>query len=181
MADLLHPEAQPFLDSIVLVQTTPCLAEPGKIIVVGRPSSALNAVLPYLATLPNVIAYNPNAPALTFRRQPGFLTLYADRVYITQVTDHEEGQQLLAALTDAINATWTHRHAITAVTTRRAAPRPLDVWSLLPQTNCGECGEPTCMAFAFALIQQRRALAECAVLADDPALAGQRAAIEAML
>ncbi len=85
-----------FLDSIALTQTLPCLAEPGKIIVVGHPSRLLDEVLPYLATLPSIIAYNPVAHTLTFRRSPGFLTLYSDRVYITQVKDAEEGAQLLA-------------------------------------------------------------------------------------
>ncbi len=95
-----------FLESIALARTLPCLADPGRIIVVGRPSRALDDVLPYLATLPNVIAFNPGAVTLTLRRQPGFLTLYSDKVYITQVQDVDEGLELLAALTDAINATW---------------------------------------------------------------------------
>jgi ArsR family metal-binding transcriptional regulator len=47
-----------FLDTITLVKTLPCLAEPGKIIVVGRPSQPLVNVIPYLATLPDVIVYN---------------------------------------------------------------------------------------------------------------------------
>ncbi len=171
----------PFLDAIRLTRTLPCLAEPGKIVVVGTPSHPLEEVLPYLAALPNVIAYNPDAGAVTFRRQPGFLTLYTDRVYITQVADTEEGLALLSALTEAINATWEHRDQLVAVTARRRVPRPLDVWALLPQTNCKRCGEATCMAFAFALLQQRRTLAECPPLQEDAAFADRRAAIEAML
>jgi ArsR family metal-binding transcriptional regulator len=48
-----------YLEAISLSRTTPCLAEPGKIIVTGRPSRRLDEVLPYLAALPGVIAYNP--------------------------------------------------------------------------------------------------------------------------
>lgn len=170
-----------FLESIGLTRTLPCLAEPGKMIVIGEPSRPLGEVLPYLATLPGVIAYNPEAHTLTFRRQPGFLTLYSDRLYITQVKDVDEGLKLLAALTDAINATWEHRLELIAATTRRHAPRPLDVWTLLPQTNCRQCGEATCMAFAFGLLQNRRALAECPLIRTDRAFADRRAALEAML
>ncbi len=72
-----------YLDSIALTRTLPCLAEPGKIIVIGKPHRSLDEVLPYLATLPGLIAYNPEARTLTFRRPVGFMTLYADRVYIT--------------------------------------------------------------------------------------------------
>jgi ArsR family metal-binding transcriptional regulator len=170
-----------FLDSIALIQTLPCLAKPGKIIVVGKPSQPLNDVLPYLATLPNVIAYNPEQCTLTFRRQAGFLTLHADRVHITQVKDLEEGLELLTALTDAINATWDHRQELVAVTAHRQAPRPLDIWTLLPQTNCRRCGEATCMAFAFALIQRKRALTDCLPLVADPAFLERCATLEAML
>jgi ArsR family metal-binding transcriptional regulator len=170
-----------YLDSIALTRTLPCLAEPGKIIVVGKPSQPLDDVLPYLAALPNIIAYNPEARTLTFRRERGFLTLYSDRVYVTQVQDVDEGLELLAALVDAVNATWTHRHELVAATSRRRTPRPLDIWTLLPQTNCKQCGEATCMAFAFALLQQQRSTTECVPLMDGDDLADRRAALEALL
>lgn len=170
-----------YLGSIALVSTLPCLAEPGKIIVIGKPCRSLDEVLPYLATLPGVIAYHPEARTLTFRRSPGFMTLSSDRVYITQVKDGDEGLELLMALTEAINATWEHRRELVAVMTPCSAPRPLDVWALLPQTNCRRCGEATCMAFAFGLLQQKRTLAECSVLQADPAFADRRAALGAMV
>lgn len=169
-----------FLESIALTQTHPCLAERGKIVVVGQPERALDEVLPYLATLPGAIAYNPNLPALTFRRQPGFLTLYANRVTFTQVRDVEEALKLLAALAEAINATWDHRHELVAIKERRRPARPLDIYALLPQTNCKRCGEVTCMAFAFALLQQKRALGECPPLHEEPTLIEQRNALEAL-
>jgi ArsR family metal-binding transcriptional regulator len=170
-----------FLAALALVRTLPCLAEPGKIIVIGRPSRLLDDVLPYLAALPGVIAYNPGAGTLTFRRQPGFLTLYSDKVYLTQISGAEEGLELLAALKDAINATWEHRNELMAVTTGRRAPRPLDVYVLLPQTNCKKCGEVTCMAFAFGLVQHKRRPGECPLLQDGAVFAERRLTLEAML
>lgn len=170
-----------FLASITFVRSLPCLADPGRIVVAGRPARPLDEVLPYLAGLPNVVAYNPEAAILTLRRQPGLITLYADRVYITQVQDVAEGLELLAALTEAINATWEHRGQLAAVTASRRAPGLLDVWSLLPRSNCRQCGEQTCMAFAAALLQQRRTLAGCLPLQADSALADRRATLEGLL
>jgi ArsR family metal-binding transcriptional regulator len=170
-----------FLESLALICTLPCLAEPGKIIVIGRPNCSLDAVIPYLATLPDVIAFNPETCTLTFRRQPGFLTLYPDRIYITQVQDTKEGLALLAALKDAINATWKHRDKLVAVTQHRRTPRPLDIWTQLPQTNCKQCGEATCMAFAFALLQQKRELTECPSIQHSVAFSDRLAALEALL
>jgi acetyl-CoA decarbonylase/synthase complex subunit gamma len=37
----------------------------------------------------------------------------------------------------------------------------LDIFKLLPKTNCGDCGVPTCMAFAMKLAQKKAELAEC--------------------
>jgi ArsR family metal-binding transcriptional regulator len=104
-----------YLDSISLTRTLPCPAEPGKLIVIGKPSRSLAAVIPYPATLPDIIAYNPNTLTLTFRRPRGFMTLYVD--------DAEPGLVLLAAVRDAINAAWEHRAEPAAVTKPCRAPR----------------------------------------------------------
>lgn len=148
---------------------------------IGNPSQPLTNVIPYLATLPDVIVYNPATCTVTFRRQHGFMTLYSDKVYITKVKDVEEGLELLKALTDAINVTWSHRAELVAVTAARSAPRLLDIWALLPQTNCKQCGDATCMAFAAALLQQKRSLTDCLSLTADPLFSERRAALEAML
>jgi len=170
-----------YLNTITLTKTLPCLAEPGKLIVIGKPDRSLDEVIPYLATLPGIIAYNPETLTLTFRRQPGFLTLYPDKVYITQVRDVDIGLEVLTALKDAINATWEKRAELVAMTAARRAPRWLDILTLLPQTNCKQCGEATCMAFAAALLQKNRSLVECLPLVSDPAFSDRRVTLEALL
>jgi ArsR family metal-binding transcriptional regulator len=170
-----------FLESIALTRTQPCLAEPGKIIVIGKPSCSLEPVIPYLAALPGVISYNPETYMLTFRRQPGFMTINPEQVMIIQVKDTEEGLELLSALQEAVNSVWDRRDQLTPVTSRRASARPLDIWKLLPQTNCGECEEATCMAFAFLLIQGKKALDNCPVLQNDPDYANRRVTIEGIV
>jgi ArsR family metal-binding transcriptional regulator len=109
------------------------------------------------------------ASALVLRRKPGFITLLADTVYITQVKDVDEGLALLDALRDLLNQTWERRDEIVPRNEERRTPRPLDVWGLLPRTNCRECGEATCMAFGFALMEARRRVEECAPLRDPEA------------
>ena len=37
----------------------------------------------------------------------------------------------------------------------------LEIFKLLPKTNCGDCGIPTCMAFAMKLAQKKAELSEC--------------------
>jgi ArsR family metal-binding transcriptional regulator len=144
-----------YLETISLTKPLPCLAEPGRLIVIGKPSRLLDEVVPYLATLPGVIAYSPETLTLTFRLPVGFLTLYPDKVYITQIKDAGAGLEALAALKDAINATWEGRSE--------------------------QCGEATCLAFAVQLILQARILEECLPLGQDTAFADRKATLEAML
>ena len=170
-----------YLDSITLTKTLPCLAEPGRMIVIGKPSQALGEVLPFLATLPGIIAWNPEALTLTFRRPHGFMILYNDKVYITQVVNTAEGLELFAALKDAISTVWEKRAELIAVTTKKRAPRHLDIWELLPRTNCKECGEASCLAFAVAVLQHNRILNERAPLQSDSSFSDRKATLEAML
>jgi ArsR family metal-binding transcriptional regulator len=170
-----------YLEAISLERTTPCLAEPGKIIVTGKPSRRLDEVLPYLASLPGVISYNPGAGAVTFRRPRGFMTIYPERIFITQVNDVQAALALLAALVDAINATWEGRDQLVAAASARRVPRPLDIYVLLPQSNCKECGEETCMAFACSLLMQTRELVECKAIYQEPVYLERRTTLEAML
>jgi hypothetical protein len=41
---------------------------------------------------------------------------------------------------------------------------PLQVYKLLPQSNCGDCGVLTCMAFAASVIKLEKRLADCPFL-----------------
>lgn len=41
---------------------------------------------------------------------------------------------------------------------------PLDIYKNLPKTNCGECGEKTCMAFASQIIERALTLKDCPYL-----------------
>jgi ArsR family metal-binding transcriptional regulator len=70
----------------------------------------------------------------------------------------------LAVLLALPNQAWARREEIKPKREGRRAPRPLDVYELLPRTNCGACGEVTCMAFAFGLLESRHRPEECAGL-----------------
>ncbi len=40
-------------------------------------------------------------------------------------------------------------------------PSPMDIYKLLPKTNCKLCGEQTCMSFAFKLLRGEKNLTDC--------------------
>jgi len=43
----------------------------------------------------------------------------------------------------------------------------LDIYKVLPKTNCGECGVPTCLAFAMQLATKKVAIDACPYATDD--------------
>jgi acetyl-CoA decarbonylase/synthase complex subunit gamma len=44
---------------------------------------------------------------------------------------------------------------------------PIEIYKLLPGTNCKECGETNCMAFAARLVNREATLEECKPLLDE--------------
>ena len=44
---------------------------------------------------------------------------------------------------------------------------PLNLYKQLPQTNCKECGEQTCMAFAAGLIDRTKKVEDCTPLIKE--------------
>ena len=47
------------------------------------------------------------------------------------------------------------------------ALKALDIFKLLPKTNCKKCGSPTCLAFAMKLAQKQATLDECPDVTDE--------------
>jgi acetyl-CoA decarbonylase/synthase complex subunit gamma len=43
----------------------------------------------------------------------------------------------------------------------------LNIFKLLPKTNCGKCGVPTCLAFAMKLAQKKAELSECPFASEE--------------
>ncbi|MDP8256009.1 MAG: acetyl-CoA decarbonylase/synthase complex subunit gamma [Candidatus Alcyoniella australis] len=43
----------------------------------------------------------------------------------------------------------------------------IQIFKLLPKTNCGECGVPTCLAFAMSLAASKAELSQCPYISDE--------------
>jgi ArsR family metal-binding transcriptional regulator len=118
-------------------------------------------LLPYLNATLEGVKYLPSVPALTWKKGHHLVAFHADRVAVSNVVDRDEALQELEAVIELANRTWARRAEITPSHQAHKAPAPMAVFKLLPRTNCGECGEMTCMAFAFGLIQGSHRPADC--------------------
>jgi ArsR family metal-binding transcriptional regulator len=93
---------------------------------------------------------------------------------MAKVTGVEDAAAQLEWFQSLCNATWRRREAITPLYERRTLLGHLDVYRLLPGLNCGECGVPTCMAFAFGLLMDERRLSNCPHVEKDQYAEGGR-------
>ena len=47
------------------------------------------------------------------------------------------------------------------------APTGLEIYKLLPKTNCKKCGQPTCLAFAMQLAKKAVSLEKCPFISPE--------------
>ena len=138
-----------------------CPSDPRKIRAVASFSDHVDGAFPYLNAILPEAAYNPAGQTMMLKQEGRLITLYPHMATIAKAWDEEDAGQVLAWLCERINDVWAHREEIEPCYERRQVLRPLDIYSLLPRTNCSRCGEATCMAFAFGLLQGERGLEQC--------------------
>ena len=76
------------------------------------------------------------------------------QIALTKLEDENEATVVMEELKRIVNETYANRDHIKPTYTSRPMPRPLDIFKLLPGTNCRKCGELTCLAFAVKLVGQ---------------------------
>jgi ArsR family metal-binding transcriptional regulator len=162
------------------VFTPPC--EPGaeRYAARARLTTDISEVLPYLnASFPGAV-YHPGANALTWKKGGHNIAFHAYEIATSNVEDRDSAEIELKGLIDLVNRTWEGRADITPDTTTRHRPTPMAIFKLLPQTNCKQCGEPTCYTFALKLAASQRRLADCPVLTEAQ-YADKLAGLEAII
>ena len=96
---------------------------------------------------------------------------YAFRQYeiaIAPVEDREEARTVAENVIGMVNDIWSRRHTIIpSFEGKRPPPNLLDIYKLLPRTNCKECGYLTCMAFASDLREGKVEPAQCTQLSQQ--------------
>jgi ArsR family metal-binding transcriptional regulator len=162
------------------VFTPPC--EPGaeRYAARARLMVDISEILPYLnATLRGAV-YLPSANALTWKKGGHNVAFHAFEIATSNVEDRQGAEKELKGLIDLVNRTWEQRNEITPDTSTRQRPTSMAVFKLLPQTNCKQCGEPTCYTFALKLVAAQKRLEDCPPLAEVQ-YTEKRAALEKIM
>ena len=88
-------------------------------------------------------------------------------ISVAPVGDREEARRLIDDVIDMVNAIWKRRGEIEPSFGRRCLPRLMDIYRLLPGTNCKQCGYSSCMAYAAHLREGETDSSQCPCLSDD--------------
>jgi len=166
------------LHSHKITRTLPCLADPMKIRVIAEVSEEIQEVFPYLNAVLKGCIYNHAANTLTIRKDQKLITLHALHITLAKIEDEKEAEELLEWLKDLINETYEKREQITPNYSMAAELKALDIFKLLPGTNCRQCGEPTCLAFAVKLVGRDIEIRKCDPLFSEKYQEKQRVLFE---
>lgn len=140
----------------------------------------ISEILPYLnATLRGAV-YLPEAKALTWKKGGHNIAFHAYEIATSNIEDRDAAIQELDGLVKLVNHTWERREEITPDHEMHQRPTPLAIYKLLPNTNCKQCGEPTCYTFAIKLAAAQKKLADCPPLSESQ-YAEQNTALEAIV
>lgn len=118
-------------------------------------------VLPYLNAVLGGHQYLQDPPALTLKVHGKLITLHPREIAINALKDEGEADKILEWLQQEINETWRKRDTLEPSFETPAQPRIFDILKLLPKTNCGDCGQPTCTVFASLVAQGVKGTDDC--------------------
>ncbi|WP_088228292.1 (Fe-S)-binding protein [Desulfosporosinus sp. FKB] len=133
----------------------------------------ISEVFPYLnADLKGLVDYNHQSRILLW--SPGgkekIEKIYAFRpkeIGITPISDREEAKEFTCKIINIVNDVWNRRNEIQPkFEGNRPLPAAMDIYKLLPRTNCKKCGFLTCMAFAVALRNDFK-ISSCPYMLED--------------
>ena len=126
----------------------------------------IREVLPYLNRALGGYTYIEEPRSVTFKLHGRLITVHAREIAINALEDEDEADKVLRWLQHQINEIWERRAESTPAYESQPRPQTLQLLRLLPRTNCGKCGQPTCTVFATLLAEGAKTPAGCPTLED---------------
>ena len=152
------------MDKVTIIQTMPCIAMPERIRFIAELDRDISEVMPYLNAIMEDAIYNHNAPSITLKRDGRLIGIQSKQLAAGKVVDLKEANNLIDWFKNMVNDCYARKDSITPNYDRRKTLLPLDIYKLLPATNCKKCDEPSCLAFAVKLLNDEKNIMVCADL-----------------
>ena len=168
--------AGPCFESAAIMVLQPCFADDTKIRLVAHLAGGLGPVLPYLNAVMRQASYTAATNTLTYMDGDRMIALYSGRITIAKADEIVDAWLTLDRIRQTVDETWARRDRIVPCYDSRKKPPALEIFKRLPGTNCGLCGETTCMAFALRIWAGQARLRQCTPLLL-PEQSARRAAV----
>jgi ArsR family metal-binding transcriptional regulator len=150
-----------FLNKVKITEIRPCLADPEKIRFMAYFEKDVSEVFPYLNAIQKGAIYNHVGKTLTLRKEDRLISLHPNKMAGAKIIDQKDAYEVIEWLKDKINYCHENRNSIEPCFERRQKLTALDIFKLLPGTNCRRCGELTCLAFAVKLSTEETDIMKC--------------------
>ncbi len=125
------------------------------------PGRDISPVFPYLNAVMNNAWYDHENKILILREPQQAYAFRPNEIRIGRANDQPHAHQLAAEVVARVNQVWQERDNLTPRYTERKPPTVMDIFKLLPRSNCKECGYATCLAFAADLRHGTCQLDQC--------------------
>jgi ArsR family metal-binding transcriptional regulator len=168
----IYPDGS-LVHEVTIKKIKPCVVAEGKVRVLMQLDAGLEEIIPKLVTNypPGKVNYIQNKKILTLNLFKRLITLYpSGKVSMNKTLDADDALEVMKSLMKDINESYLQvqeGESIDEISKKLAKLGPLNIYNCLPQTNCQECGEATCMAFAIQLLAGESSLDKCSPLKDD--------------
>jgi ArsR family metal-binding transcriptional regulator len=123
--------------------------------------------IPFLNAVLGGDVYIKDPPSVTFTMHGKLLTVHGRKIAVNALRDEAEAHSILKWIKDEINGAWENRERIVPKYEGAKKAHPLEIYKLLPRTNCKACGQPTCMAFSALAASGVKGAEDCTALQKD--------------
>jgi ArsR family metal-binding transcriptional regulator len=127
----------------------------------------ISEALPYLNAVLGGDTYIKNPPSVTFKTHGKLITVHGNKIAVNALRDETETHHILEWLKKEINDAWENRARIVPKYDGKSKPHILDIFKLLPKTNCRKCGQPTCMMFASLATEGIKGCDDCLEMDEE--------------
>jgi ArsR family metal-binding transcriptional regulator len=124
----------------------------------------ISPIFPYLNAQIKDGSYDHANHILIWRDTDHAYALHPAQIKIARIEDTLKAGQIAGEIIRKINRVWRDRENITPCFTERKLPTVIDLFKLLPKTNCKRCGFQTCLAFADAVRNSGAKIEDCLLL-----------------
>ena len=138
-----------------------CLRGATSFNVIMQLDRSLHDLMPYLASYLPGCSYVHGAEEISLMDAGHIVVIYPEKMTFTDVRNEEEAASICRRYVEIVRHVAARTGEIQPVYSKKVTVSVLQILQGLPGTNCGACGDATCMAFASRVFRREIPLSAC--------------------